>query len=200
MALYGLGLDPLFRLCLCGAVPPFHLTCDDVATGISTADRKHRYTSVSLTCPDNLSGISLDFDQNCPLDYFVKMSSIPGIDDMNKLEHKTLVTKPFDLTYSYHLSPGFNKKLDPSVPTLVFTHGFPDDAYMWAGAMPSLLKLPYPFVVVEILGLGDSSKPTDAAKYNYRPQANSIAQILDNEKVPNNVIPIGHDWGSGGFP
>lgn len=125
------------------------------------------------------------------------MSSIPGLDDMQKLQHKTLVTKPFDLTYSYYLSPNFDKKLNSDVPTLVILHGFPDDACMWAGAVPHLLKLPYPFVLVEILGLGDSSKPTDASKYNYRPQANSIAQILDNESVPNNVIPIGHDWGSG---
>jgi len=116
---------------------------------------------------------------------------------MSKLEHKTLATKPFHLTYSYYLSPDFNNKLDPSIPTLVFLHGFPDDAYMWAGAVPSLLKLSYPFVLVDILGLGGSSKPTDAANYNYRQQANSINQILDQEKVPNNVIPIGHDWGSG---
>jgi soluble epoxide hydrolase/lipid-phosphate phosphatase len=125
------------------------------------------------------------------------MSSIPGVDEMNELQHKTLTTKPYGLTYSYYLSPDFNSKLDPAIPTLVFTHGFPDDAYMWAGAVPHLLKLPYPFVLVEILGLGDTSKPTEAEKYNYRPQANSIAQILDHEKVPNNVIPIGHDWGSG---
>jgi soluble epoxide hydrolase/lipid-phosphate phosphatase len=127
----------------------------------------------------------------------LKMSSIPGIDDMKKLQHKTLATKPFDLTYSYYLSPDFNSKLDPSVPTLVLLHGYPDDAYMWAGAVPCLLKLPYPFVLVEILGLGDTDKPAEAEKYNYRPQANSIAQILDHEKVPNNVVPIGHDWGSG---
>jgi len=125
------------------------------------------------------------------------MSSIPGVDDMNKLAHKTLVTEPHDLTYSYYLSPDFNSKLEPSIPTLLFLHGFPDDAYMWAGAVPHLLKLPYPFVLVEILGLGDSSKPTEASKFNYRKQVNSIAQILDREKVPNNVIPIGHDWGSG---
>jgi soluble epoxide hydrolase/lipid-phosphate phosphatase len=124
------------------------------------------------------------------------MSTIPGVDDMNKLEHKTLVTEPHDLTYSYYLSPDFNKKLDSSVPTLVFLHGYPDDAYMWAGAVPLMLKLPYPFILVDILGLGDSSKPTDASLFNYRKQANSIAQILDREKVPNNVIPIGHDWGS----
>lgn len=118
---------------------------------------------------------------------------------MKKLDHKALTTKPFDLTYSYYLSPDFKNKLNPATPTLVLLHGFPDDAYMWAGAVPHLLKLPYPFMLVEILGLGDSSKPTDAPKYNYRTQANSIAQILDDEGVPDNVIPIGHDWGSGMF-
>lgn len=115
---------------------------------------------------------------------------------MEKLEHKSIKTTPFDLTYSYHLSPDFNKRLNPSVPTLLFNHGFPDDAYMWAGAVPHFLTLPYPFIITDILGFGGSSKPTDASKYNYLQQANSLAQILDHEKVPNNVIPIGHDWGS----
>jgi pimeloyl-ACP methyl ester carboxylesterase len=114
---------------------------------------------------------------------------------MDKFEHKTVVTKPFDLTYSYYLSPNFHQSLDPAVPTLVFSHGYPDDAFMWEGAVPSFLKFPYPMVILDILGLGGSSKPTDASKYNYRQQANSIAQILDKEGVGNNVIPIGHDWG-----
>jgi pimeloyl-ACP methyl ester carboxylesterase len=114
---------------------------------------------------------------------------------MDKFEHKTLVTKPFDLTYSYYLSPNFHQSLDPGVPTLVFSHGYPDDAFMWEGAVPSFLKFPYPMVILDILGLGGSSKPTDASKYNYKQQADSIAQILDKEGVGNNVIPIGHDWG-----
>lgn len=115
---------------------------------------------------------------------------------MEKFENKTLVTKPFSLTYSYYLSPDFHNNLDPSKPTLVFCHGYPDDAYMWAGAMPHMLKSPYPIILVEILGFGGSSKPTDYTMYNYKQQADSIAQILDKEKVPNSVIPIGHDWGS----
>jgi soluble epoxide hydrolase / lipid-phosphate phosphatase len=115
---------------------------------------------------------------------------------MEQLEHKTIKTTPFDLTYSYYLSPSFHSRLSSSVPTLLFNHGFPDDAHMWAGIVHHLLKLPYPFILTDLLGFGDSSKPTDASKYNYRQQADSLAQILDNEKVPNNVIPIGHDWGS----
>ncbi|KAK3724922.1 hypothetical protein LTR37_000970 [Vermiconidia calcicola] len=108
---------------------------------------------------------------------------------MDSFEHKTLVTKPYDLTYSYYLSPRFNAKLDSAIPTLVFVHGYPDDAYMWE-------KLPYPIVILDILGHGDSSKPKEVSRYNYLQQANSIAQILDSEGVPDNVIPIGHDWGS----
>jgi soluble epoxide hydrolase/lipid-phosphate phosphatase len=125
------------------------------------------------------------------------MAPIAGIAEFEKLEHKTLVTTPYDLTYSYYLSTNFKQNLNPSTPTLVFLHGYPDDAYMWAGAVQHFLKLPYPFILVDILGLGQTSKPLDSKMYNYKQQADSIAQILDEEGVPNNVIPIGHDWGSG---
>ena len=113
---------------------------------------------------------------------------------MDQFERKSLITTPFNLTYGYYLSPKFNETLNPSIPTLLFVHGFPDDGTMWAGAMPTMLQLPYPIIVLDILGMGRSSKPTDPSLYNYRQQAQSIAQILDLEKVPNNVIPIGHDW------
>ena len=115
---------------------------------------------------------------------------------MDQFEHKTLVTSPYDLNYSYYLSPGFRGKLNSSTPTLMLVHGFPDCAYMWEDVVPYLLKLPYPILIPDLLGFGGSSKPTDASKYNYLQQANSLAQILDKEKVPNNVIPVGHDWGS----
>ncbi|KAK3114281.1 hypothetical protein LTR53_007566 [Teratosphaeriaceae sp. CCFEE 6253] len=116
---------------------------------------------------------------------------------MEDFEHKSLVTKPHDLTYSYYLSPNFHKPADPSAPTLVICHGFPDDAWMWARAVPRLLQLPYRMVLVDILGFGGSSKPTDAPLYNYRKQADCIAQILDKEGASDNIIPVGHDWGSG---
>jgi pimeloyl-ACP methyl ester carboxylesterase len=110
---------------------------------------------------------------------------------MERLEHRSLITSPYNLTYSYYTSPNFAQSLNPSVPTLLFIHGYPDDAYMWAGAVPTFLNLPYPFIVLDLLGFAGSSKPIDVSKYNYRNQASSIAQILDKEKVPNNVIPIG---------
>lgn len=117
---------------------------------------------------------------------------------MDHFEHKSLVTKPYDLTYSYYTSPQFHATVKKGVPALILIHGFPDDAHMWAGAVPKLLELPYPIAILDLLGFGGSSKPTDPSKYNYKQQADSIAQILDKEAVPKEgaVIPVGHDWGS----
>ncbi|KAF7194967.1 Epoxide hydrolase A [Pseudocercospora fuligena] len=125
-----------------------------------------------------------------------KQSAAEQISNMDKLTHRTLITSPENLQYSYYLSPDFNNKINKDVPTLMFLHGYPDDAYMWAGAVPTFLSLPYPFIIIDLLGFGDSSKPVDASLYNYKTQSTSISQILDLEKVPNNVIPMGHDWGS----
>lgn len=117
--------------------------------------------------------------------------------DLNKFTHKSIITKPYDLTYSYYVSPNFKSQRDTTkLPSLVFAHGYPDDAFMWEMALPHFTK-EYPVIVLDLLGFGGSSKPTEWNRYNYKQQADSIAQILDAESVTDNVIPIGHDWGSG---
>ena len=118
---------------------------------------------------------------------------------MEDFTHSTLLTKPHDLNYSYYTSPSFSQDAaERSKPVLVLVHGFPDDAWMWAGAIPHLQKeLSLPILAVDLLGFGRSSKPTDPLFYNYRKQADCIAQILDHEGVKGKrIIPIGHDWGS----
>ena len=118
---------------------------------------------------------------------------------MEDFTHKSIITTPYQLTYSYYLSPSFNPQVSSklSLPVLLLLHGFPDDAYMWHGAVPHLLSLGYPMILPDLLGFGGSSKPTEPARYNYRQQANSLTQILDHEGVSGKrVIPIGHDWGS----
>lgn len=63
--------------------------------------------------------------------------------------------------------------------------------------MPHLLTLGYPMVVPDLLGFSGSSKPANPNCYNYKQQADSLAQILDAEGITSRrVIPIGHDWGS----
>lgn len=121
--------------------------------------------------------------------------------DLDGFEHKSLITSPYNLTYSYYLSPNFHASSTSSAntPVLLLLHGFPDHAHMWSGVVPSLLSLGYPLVVPDLLGFGGSSKPTDPARYNYRQQASALSQILDAEGISSTqqrVIPCGHDWGS----
>ncbi|KAK4500377.1 hypothetical protein PRZ48_008566 [Zasmidium cellare] len=116
---------------------------------------------------------------------------------MDSLSHHTRLTSPHNLLYSYYLSPNFASALKNNTPVLLFLHGYPDDAYMWAGTVPTFLNLPYPFVIVDLLGFGGTSKPGDKSIYNYKIQADAIAQLLEGEGVKGKrVIPIGHDWGS----
>ena len=121
------------------------------------------------------------------------------MDSLDSFTHKSVITKPHTLTYSYYLSPGFAQQAEsnPDTPILLLLHGFPDDAHMWAGAVPHLLPLGYPMILPDLLGFAGSSKPTNPHLYNYKQQADSLAQILDAENVTGKrIIPIGHDWGS----
>jgi soluble epoxide hydrolase / lipid-phosphate phosphatase len=120
--------------------------------------------------------------------------------DLTDFTHKSIITTPHRLTYSYYLSPNFQQQTtkNPSNPVILLLHGFPDQAAMWSGVVPSLLQLGYALVVPDLLGFAGSSKPTDPSRYNYRDQAASLAQILEHENVAGDgqIIPCGHDWGS----
>lgn len=54
------------------------------------------------------------------------------MDSMDSFTHKSLITAPYRLTYSYYLSPKFSEavKADTSRPVLLLLHGFPDDAHV----------------------------------------------------------------------
>ena len=114
----------------------------------------------------------------------------------NQFEHKNLTTSPYDLIYGYYLSPNFHQSLDAHRPVLLLLHGFPDDAYAWASLLPTLSASPYPVIILDLIGYASSSRPVDPTMYTFRQQVDSLVQILDHEGVPNNVVPVGHDWGS----
>lgn len=117
--------------------------------------------------------------------------------DLDSFTHKSLITKPYRLTYSYYTFPKFSSHTSSNTPVLLLLHGFPDSAHMWSGVVPSLLPLNLPIIIPDLLGFAGSSKPTEPARYNYRQQASSFAQILDAEGISGKrVIPVGHDWGS----
>ena len=50
-------------------------------------------------------------------------------------------------------------------------------------------------IAPDLLGYGDSSKPTEISAYDQTILAKDVMEILDYEKLPV-VVGIGHDWGS----
>lgn len=114
------------------------------------------------------------------------------MDKVKSVTEKTLsVSRGF--TYRYFVSN--SSSIDKSKPTLLFLHGWPDGARLWQYVVPQLEATGLPVLVPDLLGYGGTSKPSDPKHYNYRLQANDIAEILEAEGL-DKVIPVGHDWGA----
>jgi len=111
---------------------------------------------------------------------------------MDSLDEKTFTTSR-KLVYRYYASKP--STFDPSKPTLLLGHGWPDSAQLWRFIIPHLQKLSYRLVIPDCLGYGGTSKPTDPSLYAGGAMANDLIEILDSEDI-DKVIPIGHDWGS----
>lgn len=109
---------------------------------------------------------------------------------MDKLTEKTFTTSR-NLTYTYYHHPGTN----PSLPTLLLQHGFPNDHNIWAPVLPYLLELPYPILAPDLLGYAGTSKPADAQLYNSKGMTTDLIEIIDHEKIQN-IVSVGHDWGA----
>jgi pimeloyl-ACP methyl ester carboxylesterase len=108
---------------------------------------------------------------------------------MEAFTKKTLKTSR-GITYTYYTSPG-----SASLPTLLFQHGYPDHAAMWAQVATPLRSLNHPIIIPDMLGYDGTDKPTDPSAYTWDKMTNDMVEILDAEKAQN-CISIGHDWGS----
>ncbi|EKM50572.1 uncharacterized protein PHACADRAFT_104575 [Phanerochaete carnosa HHB-10118-sp] len=94
------------------------------------------------------------------------------------------------LTYHYYFSPA-----RPSKPTLLLCHGFHSTAYDWRRIVPHLKEKGYGILAPDMLGFGETAKPTDPAAYVPSLISRDIVDILDAENLEK-VVAIGHDWGS----
>jgi soluble epoxide hydrolase/lipid-phosphate phosphatase len=83
----------------------------------------------------------------------------------------------------------------PGNPTLLFLHGYPSSSYHWHNQVQQCISAGYGMIAPDLLGYGDTSKPTEIAAYDNTILASHIMEILDKEKL-SSVIGIGHDWGS----
>ncbi|KAL5357562.1 putative epoxide hydrolase [Aspergillus floccosus] len=95
-------------------------------------------------------------------------------------------------TYGYvSVSPQSRSK-----PTFLLLHGYPSSCFDWRHQIAGLQKAGYGIIAPDLLGYGDTDKPTDPAAYRLKTMSGHMAEILDIEGVER-AIAVGHDWGCG---
>ncbi|KHL10376.1 pimeloyl-ACP methyl ester carboxylesterase [Mumia flava] len=84
---------------------------------------------------------------------------------------------------------------DPSGPTVVLVHGFPDDHSVWDRAVPLLSDLDV--VRYDVRGAGASSVPGDVDGYRIERLVDDLAAVIDAVRPDGEPVHlVGHDWGS----
>ncbi|KAH8716768.1 Alpha/Beta hydrolase protein [Phaeosphaeriaceae sp. PMI808] len=102
------------------------------------------------------------------------------------------LTTPDGQTYAYDFAPAKNS----SKPTLLLLHGYPGSRYDWENQITALAGGGFGVVAPDLLGFGDSSKPTAIEAYRLKSLSSHLTQILDAEGLKD-VVGVGHDWGAG---
>lgn len=110
---------------------------------------------------------------------------------MDQLEEKHLATSR-GLHYRYYVSPA--TAADSFKPAIVLCHGWPDSADLWQFVIPQLSKSKLRLIVPDLLGSGESSKPTNPEAFEIKAMVDDVLEILKAEKITQQIIPMGHDW------
>ena len=106
---------------------------------------------------------------------------------MDASHYKTL-TVSRGLVYNYYATPAHEGR-----PTLLFCHGFPSSSHDWSLFVPFFESRGYGLVIPDMLGYGDTAKPTDPAEYIPSKMSKDLVDLLDAEGVQQ-VIAVGFDW------
>ncbi|KAF8912984.1 Alpha/Beta hydrolase protein [Gymnopilus junonius] len=119
---------------------------------------------------------------------------------MEAVNYKTLTTSR-GFTYSYFLGKPSEETIaeldpaDPPLPALLFLHGFPTSSRLWRHQVEFFVHRGFVVIVPDLLGFGETSKPTEVECYRSSLVCKDVVEILDAE-VLQDVIAIGHDLGS----
>jgi len=84
---------------------------------------------------------------------------------------------------------------DPSAPTVVAVHGYPDDHRVWDGVAADLAA-DHRVVTYDVRGAGASDAPPNRAGYRLDRLADDLAAVVDAVSPERPVHLLGHDWGA----
>ena len=80
-----------------------------------------------------------------------------------------------------------------SKPTFLLLHGYPSSSYDWRKQIKALSNSGYGILAPDLLGYGDTDKPSDVSQYRMKTMSRHMIELLDIEKVQH-CITVGHDW------
>jgi pimeloyl-ACP methyl ester carboxylesterase len=84
---------------------------------------------------------------------------------------------------------------DPSRPTVVLCHGFPELAFSWRHQIAPLVGAGYHVLAPDQRGYGHSSAPDDVTAYGIENLCGDLLAILDHHGKDDAIF-VGHDWGA----
>lgn len=102
----------------------------------------------------------------------------------------SVIQLPSGVTYSYVYFPAKD-----SNPTILFIHGFPSSSYDWRHQITHFSSLGYGVLAPDLLGYGETDKPTSVSDYRGKKMAFEIDELLEHVKLTK-VHGVSHDWGS----
>lgn len=84
---------------------------------------------------------------------------------------------------------------DPTNPTVILSHGFPELAHSWRHQLRALAAAGYHVVAPTQRGYGHSTSPTEISAYRIDYLTGDLLALLDHFGKHEAVF-VGHDWGS----
>jgi pimeloyl-ACP methyl ester carboxylesterase len=106
---------------------------------------------------------------------------------MTEITHTRIATNGVELTV--------HQAGDPSHPTIVLSHGFPELAYSWRHQFQALADAGYHVIAPNQRGYGHSTVPRDIADYDIEHLTGDLFGLLDHFGKDDAIF-VGHDWGS----
>lgn len=84
---------------------------------------------------------------------------------------------------------------DPTLPTVVAIHGYPDDHHVWDGVVAELDGT-FHVVTYDVRGAGSSERPAGRRRYTIDRLAADLGEVISEVVGHKQVHVLAHDWGS----
>ena len=84
---------------------------------------------------------------------------------------------------------------DPTAPTIVLVHGYPDTHVLWDAVAADLAE-DHHVVVYDVRGAGESGTPDGQEGYDLEHLVADLGAVIDAVDPARAVHVVGHDWGS----